>query len=277
VRNLADLPERPGELRKMDEDKLLNPPKPPVAPQKNDTGESVDTDEPSEDEAQDAEDMAEELHMAGKHDQRSHGRKGGRAGSKGESAENGLSGGGGGEPARDFGDDMKAADNWALAQSEGAFGSMPGDEQDALFDYQGSGYYYINRGLRGNNLDAEDAAKVKLIDSAMSRASISESVVVHRGMTGAAFGSGNATGKTITDSGYVSTSLNRKVAYGYSSDRGDVQVQIRLPKGSKALYIDTMSENVTEYEMLLPRGSRFRVISDTGRGGNRKIEMELVP
>ena len=68
-------------------------------------------------------------------------------------------------------------------------------------------------------------------------------------------------GKTITDKGFVSSSLDRAVAEE-RYEPGGVVMRINIPKGMHAAYashpkVDTMEW--VEYEYMLPHGSNFRV------------------
>jgi hypothetical protein len=88
-------------------------------------------------------------------------------------------------------------------------------------------------------------------------------------------------GAVFTDHGYVSTSKTREVW------SGETQMEIRVPRGMKVLDLNhtTGSDNDSELEVLLPRGVRYRVISDGPMGLNkigygkqtRHIVVEVLP
>lgn len=66
-------------------------------------------------------------------------------------------------------------------------------------------------------------------------------------------------GREFIDNGYVSTSLDPNIARKF----GKVMVRLVLPKGFRALYLNTVTDTKFpyEHEMLLPRGQTFKVVS----------------
>jgi hypothetical protein len=63
-------------------------------------------------------------------------------------------------------------------------------------------------------------------------------------------------GASITDKGYMSTSISTTGAFS-----GEIEFQIKIPKGTtNAAYVAKVSEYKTEYEVLLGRGTRMTVI-----------------
>jgi hypothetical protein len=89
-------------------------------------------------------------------------------------------------------------------------------------------------------------------------------------------------------SGHVSTSLSRDTAQGfaddlYSRDERSVLVKIQAPKGTKALAVPTAPElerdpdnPVNQQELLLPRGTQFRITGRKELGGDR-LEITAKP
>ena len=66
-------------------------------------------------------------------------------------------------------------------------------------------------------------------------------------------------GKVIQDKSFVSTTISETTANGFSS-HGGVRFEILCPKGSRMLPLDGQSHFETEWEMLLPRGSKFGIV-----------------
>jgi hypothetical protein len=79
-------------------------------------------------------------------------------------------------------------------------------------------------------------------------------------------------GASYTDMGYGSTS--KKVG----TWSGDFHMEIQIPAGRKVIDLNhtTGSEYTHENEILLNRGSTFKVVSDTMVGGKRKVVVQLV-
>jgi len=78
-------------------------------------------------------------------------------------------------------------------------------------------------------------------------------------------------GDEFTDKGFVSTSL---VSWEAFKER--VNVRITIPKGSRAAYLEDLTENKGEFEMLLARGSTFRVESSEARDDRLFLNVVLV-
>ncbi len=79
-------------------------------------------------------------------------------------------------------------------------------------------------------------------------------------------------GMVIKFSGYLSTSLNKSVSEVFMRIKGNRGVLFKLHiKTGKDL---SQTFNTTEKEVLVPRGSRFKVIAISNDGADRVIEME---
>lgn len=133
----------------------------------------------------------------------------------------------------------------------------------------------INEELRSPDYFASDSGAfpfVRRIDDAISKSTVPDNVFTYRGINQAVFKKehkvvGSLVGNIIDDKAFVSTTLHRKQALSWSWMNGSelgVVLEIALPKGSHALYMDDPSiMDRGEYELLLPRGTKFRVTSDT--------------
>jgi hypothetical protein len=126
--------------------------------------------------------------------------------------------------------------------------------------YQGSDR--INDDLRGGKVPREARA----LDSAIAKSSLSRPTTVYRGIKWGQWSAIEPLLKrgSIKDSGFLSTARS----HGSAAQFGDVVLEINLPEGFPALAIGRMGEG----ELLLPRGTRFRVASlDLA---NRKARLE---
>jgi hypothetical protein len=85
-------------------------------------------------------------------------------------------------------------------------------------------------------------------------------------------------GDTLSDKGFTSTSPDRKTAEFFSDSNGPGDIiQMKLPKGTKALDITAFTASI-EDEVVLPPGSALKVTSVGKRnGGGRLITVELQP
>lgn len=158
----------------------------------------------------------------------------------------------------------------------------------ALERYRGKAFTEINGDLRSGKMSAKTKATVDQIDRVHAESKLTEDVVVHRGIGNveAVFGSAakrKLTGAEWQDDAFQSTTADADIAerftIGEEGMRAAAVMKIRVPKGIGAIQL---SDGRYEAEMLLERGLRMRVISDTGpwRRGQKKprtIEVEVVP
>lgn len=209
----------------------------------------------------------EAFHMPGGHDQLSHGGGGGfdervanaRTGSNALNA----------APKHFTSDNMGTAEHGA-----------------AVAAYAQHDHEDINSGLRRNRgstdgLDSESHHTVKELDAAISESKLTDDVVVYRGMSGhRAFSSedwtnepGKMVGVEFTDHGFSSTTTSRAVAdeFTYSYTGSAVMMKILVPKGMGAIAIDT-----GESELLLARGTKFRIVGDSQGEDARLFNVEVI-
>lgn len=168
----------------------------------------------------------------------------------------------------------KSADPQAIASKyEGWADSLDGSERKALGMMGTAAYAQVVGSLRYNEETPATKKIVAAFDSAIDKAPPLESeTTVFRGDTRKI----KATvGKTIVDRSFMSTSLDANVANDYAAGmgKGGTVYTIKLPKGSKAAYVDKWAGHK---EMLLPRGSKLKVTRVVDRDGVRQIEAELV-
>lgn len=81
-----------------------------------------------------------------------------------------------------------------------------------------------------------------------------------------------------TDNGYTSTSYDPKeiMAFnGYGDEWQGYSLKIKVPKGAKALDIESTGvKGISESELLLPRNSQFKVVKVDQNTGI--VELELM-
>ena len=162
------------------------------------------------------------------------------------------------------------------------------DEQAGIIKYAGSGYSTINNGLRRNDGDIEKVQQKKAVaalDKAMQRGAVPEDTVVYRGVKTQAMVSKLKVGDEFQDHGFVSTSLHKKVGEKFGKE---AVIEITVPKGAKAIAFDSVftGGHMGEHELLLPRGSKFKVTDVSrrkgplehvgGKKGKWVVKMELV-
>ncbi len=165
----------------------------------------------------------------------------------------------------------------------GGSNTISEDEKQALKVYTHAGSYPINDYLRNGTLpqdgkyanatpvrDEEDLHNaVRDMDSAMDKASLPNEMNVHRGVDQAAWDKvfkNLKVGDTITDKGFASTSLKK-----VSSAKLSHFMKIKVPKGAKAIPLDGVVANRTSGELLLKRGTTFKVTGMTKSGATLEV------
>jgi hypothetical protein len=183
----------------------------------------------------------------------------------------------------------KRAADWTNKHFSEATKRMSPKDLKTVDVYAGGRFSNVNDGLRGTSkMDDVDKAIVKGLDEAVAKSESPEEVMVFRGAQEVGFlgDPSNLVGKTLLEKGYTSTSLMEEVANGFAYSRGeqdDARFEIKIPKGAKMLSVDSLlgDRSLSQHEMILPRGSRFKVTGATPKtlkGTKKKfwvIEMEL--
>ncbi|WP_320069613.1 phage minor capsid protein [Micromonospora sp. RTGN7] len=169
-------------------------------------------------------------------------------------------------------------------RSDAAYTQLTADERDAVYQYRGTLYANLNGALRrqGGKLPAGFAfdflrEATRHLDRALRRSKLTADVVLHRGIQDPLSVFGQAAARALpvgtrwTEHSYVSSTASRSVAEEFA--RGGAILTIRVPRGTGALQL---SGAEYESELLLQRGLRLRVVSDTGPGPGREIVAEVV-
>jgi uncharacterized protein len=157
--------------------------------------------------------------------------------------------------------------------------SLTESEQFAVRTYTGEAFTPLNNELR-NPKTAKAAIKKPLfkdMDNALNKSSLKEDTVVYRGIKDPSklgLSPNMAIGATVKDPGYMSATLNPKVAAKYAGD-GAV-LKIAAPKGAKGASVGGISRYPKEHEMLFARGSGFKVTGVSKEGGKTVYHAELI-
>lgn len=134
--------------------------------------------------------------------------------------------------------------------------SLDSEQYDTLVDYTGSGYVYINEALRNpDNASEEDTTACNVLSSIFTeKTELKDDITVVR-----TFGrhieeiKDLEIGDEFTDNGFCST---RGLIQGNLTEN----IEIRVPKGTRALYLENITETPGEFEVLLNAGTKFQVI-----------------
>jgi hypothetical protein len=137
------------------------------------------------------------------------------------------------------------------------------DEKQAVYDYTGVGNASVNKLLRdGIKPDSPGTTnkRIKLLDQIFSDTSTSKDMILHRCISSNAVArleeAIKHTDGHFVDPGFVSASTKEHTAEGWKS--GDY-VTITVPRGSKAIDADPMSQNPGEGEWIMARNQHFQI------------------
>lgn len=157
--------------------------------------------------------------------------------------------------------DGKEAGAWGDKAYQGWSQKLSGKEKDAIETYVGHEHEVLNRALRaGEGMTDWARDIVKNLDSAIEKGRTDRDVVTHRGVTHKDVIDQivNNVGGTFKDAGYHSTSVDVDAAGHFAA--GKMLLNVHVPKGSRAAYVGVLRmQNHQEREMILPRGSRYRI------------------
>lgn len=160
------------------------------------------------------------------------------------------------------------------------------DERRGVVTYTGSAFMNMNKYLRGLTSENRFPEAIENCKAALDKASLPERTIVTRGSDWGSlqgmFGNNskamreildgnykNVVGAVIGDKGFFSTTPT--FSGGFT---GEVRYVIEVPKGSHAMYIDSISRYQGEYELLLQCDSKF-VIHEIQEGWDSEIAVYM--
>ncbi|MFD7293993.1 putative T7SS-secreted protein [Streptomyces sp. NPDC059897] len=180
--------------------------------------------------------------------------------------------------ARDF--DADSAVRYGNSEMGDTVRSLPAEERDALHAYTSHRFGDINGLLRGDAGLASPQVEgwIDNIDSAMTKSTLPEDLVVHRATDldhwlkeFKVSDPQELAGKTLSDDGYLSTSLGPT-----QFTHTESVLHLRAPEGTHGMWVDEISQNRGERELLLDRGQKFQVSEVANVDGKYHIYGEIV-
>lgn len=158
------------------------------------------------------------------------------------------------------------------------------EEKNGVVKYTSNAYRDMNNYLRGFKDSTRYKDELDACQSALSKASLPRDVIVRRGSgynmldelgvgTVTSDNKHKVIGAVVEDKAFVSTS---PAPHGGFS--GDIEYVIKLPKGSQAMYVDSISYYQGEEEMLINCGGKFIVedVEFNRYGEVNRIYMTLI-
>ncbi len=176
---------------------------------------------------------------------------------------------------------MSEMDNW----TDDFVKIISSAEKDGINRYTGSAYRNINEFLRGILPKTRYEDDIKAATSGLKKAKLPRETIARRGSGYNMLDSLNLgpvteenkkkfIGKRVIDKGFTSTSPNPHGGFS-----GEIEYIIKVPKGSNAMYIESISrlKGAGEYELLIQRGAQFKIedIEFNSYGEVKKIYMTL--
>lgn len=164
------------------------------------------------------------------------------------------------------------------------------DEQKGIYTYTTNAYSAINRDLRSDNLSGSRYKKqINDATKGLEKCLLAEDTVVFRGMTGGIDDfsiwcgipktelskkavQDSLIGSRLVEKGFMSTGTNAGSAWS------GLKLEVYLPKGSQAMYVDPISAYSGEYEILVQRNSTFEImeVKTDSRGFIEGLVLRLV-
>ncbi len=152
------------------------------------------------------------------------------------------------------------------------------EQRAALTLYTGGRFRRINGARRFGKANPADLAAGDRMRTAMRE--VPQDITVHRIATGAAFGFPDSrtipadqmaglVGRTFHDPGFTSTTVN--------SRRGFVRMNISVPAGTRGAYVESITKNKGETELILDAGTHYKIISvKTNHEGDTIMDVIVV-
>jgi len=179
-------------------------------------------------------------------------------------------------------DDREDATNRTILSQSTKEGLIAQENKNAVNSYQGSGGPKINEALRDPQISEEGYRKyIDGLDQAIVNAPpLGQNITVYRGVQSNVgrdneFWRSMEVGDVIEDKGFVSTSLYPELAASFAYAQQSVGAQgfvfkMNLPAGTKGLFPASVlgleePRTTREAEFLLPRGSKFEILSREGK------------
>lgn len=158
-------------------------------------------------------------------------------------------------------------------------------QQAAIRDYSVTGYRDSNTCLRtGQSCDPDVVQRNTDLESAMTTST--EPMTTYRAMTLDNLAGGvtadqlaSLVGQEISDPGFTSASLDQAQTGIFGAEQDSVDLQIEMPTGSRALFAGDDAAIPEEQTVILPPGTRYRVIeaNNPGPPGRPSLRIQVIP
>jgi len=171
--------------------------------------------------------------------------------------------------------DETEADKWIADVSAEWIKDLTPDERDAINQYTGSDYEFINDHLRGKRNYPALNTVIDNISSGLRKFNLKENIIVFRAWDTDLFRvpTNKLVGTIFTEKGFYSTSLLREKALEFSHR---YVAEVRVPAGARGAPVREISKLPNEFEFLMDRGTRLRILEAKDRDGGIDYVFEVV-
>lgn len=171
----------------------------------------------------------------------------------------------------------------------------PDEKWKGISLYTSDGYVAMNQFLRADSEEKRQQLLsryknleqyIKNCEDAINKFDLKENLLVYRGANAGLLsglgitynGDNNAfmnsvnqnIGSVVQDKAFTSTSTRK-----YMADEAPIRYEIRVPKGTSAAYVSHISGRAEERELLLNRGTKFKVVSAHMDGNKPVVVLEV--
>lgn len=157
-------------------------------------------------------------------------------------------------------------------RSEGIIGGVISYSQEYYYDVN---YHLRNNAYPDGAYESYKKHVTKITnetEKAINKSTIKENITTFKG-TDKKDWDNYKEGEVFSLSFFNSTSVSKKVGNNYSElNENPYMLEIKVPKGAKALYLGKNSANKNEYELLIQKDTKYKVISKE----NNKMILEIV-
>lgn len=143
----------------------------------------------------------------------------------------------------------------------------------------------MNRLLRAGTLADNDKLRslVEQLDEALARRALKQDVTLYRGFSlpveQLPSDPAKLVGTILDDAGFQSTSISREVSEEFlvgGPGKQRIMLEVRAKAGNRGTYLVGANDDIDELEMLLPRGSKFRVAAASEEQGVWRLTVDIV-
>jgi len=139
--------------------------------------------------------------------------------------------------------------------------NMTDKEKQAMQEYTGAMFRDLGPALRsGKGVPKEHKKDVEQMDKLFEKASTKEDMTVFRGISDKSFLDKLKPGDSWQDKSFSSTTSSEAEAKNFARGDNSAIMEIRVPKGSKAVSVKDISQFPNEEEVVMNRGGKFKVV-----------------